>query len=296
MRTTGFTIGMLVAATVMTASITACEDSSNAAKGDAVVTPSEQTQSVGKANPVQAQVTGVTNVYVKTSQKKLVQMTKTENNGEQKTYTLTYGNDGHVLSITETDGRTSEVKTMAWGNDALMEIEGNTSSTTLAVENGLLRSAVEQDAESSLLSYNQAGQLMKLQKFERDGTEDERKELTWEGGLPVRTTDYDNGVLEETTEIAYGTQTCTAYMPLMVEEFIDNTFESLLAHPELAGMRLNALPTTITKAEGAEVTTEKYAYTTDAEGYVTACTVTETETTGGKVTESEAIAYTFTWQ
>ncbi len=296
MRTMKFIIGTLTAATVMTAGMTACGDHGNAAKGDTVVTPSEQTQSVGKANPVQAQVTGGANVSVVTSQKRLVQMAKTENDGEQKTYTLAYGSDGRVQSVTETKGRASETTTMTWGNDALMEKEDDADSMTLAMEDGLLRSAVEQDAESCLLSYGQAGQLLKLQKFGRNGTEDERKELTWDGGQPVRITDYDNGVLEETTEIAYGTQTCTAYMPLMAEECIGDKFESLLAHPELAGMRLNTLPVTITKTEGAEVTTEEYAYTTDAEGYVTACIVTETETTGGRVTERETTAYTFTWQ
>ncbi len=108
MRTTGFLIATLTAAAVMTAGMTACGDHGNTAKGETVVTPSEQTQSVGKANPVQAQVTGEANVKVVTSQKKLVQMTKTESDRDRnhRRQSDRKGDNGLHIHVAVTESRT----------------------------------------------------------------------------------------------------------------------------------------------------------------------------------------------
>lgn len=72
---------------------------------------------------------------------------------------------------------------------------------------------------------------------------------------------------------------------------IEDDFKTMLAHPELVGMRTTLLPSQIHYKNSYSEYQEEYTYQFDKDGYVESCTIKTTEETGIDMTN-----YTFKWE
>lgn len=198
---------------------------------------------------------------------------------EEANYTFEYNNEGHLTTATseytydngvdiETETRVYE---FIWGDDAI-RVKGDYDNYTLTLSNGLVQSG-----DDKTYSYNNSNRFVKgIGEFSTTN-------VIWNGDKMVSIEQEEQYGHNWEVSLTYGETCKKGYMP-MIPFFIDFGCEVLfMAHPEIAGMRTNQLPTTYKTEDG----TISIAYTLDTEGYVS--------TMVAKL-DGDNMIYTFHWQ
>ena len=223
------------------------------------------------------------------SGKKLTKIVGTsENRSYSETYTFSYDSKGRLIEakeIEEENGyKDTETYQFTWGDDAIKVIctyseYTGTDTYTITLKNGLVQSCAD-EYRTEIFTYNNANRFVK--------GEDEYETTTaiWDGDKLVSISDS-----ESDATLAYGTSCKKGYFPFVATMIEDGCEILHMAHPEIAGMRTNQLPTKITWNDNYGSETSTFAYEFDKEGYISK--IVGEETFDGS---TETYTYTLTWQ
>lgn len=220
------------------------------------------------------------------SGKNLVKIVGKSGDGDSEIYTFKYDNNGRLIEATESyeeDGyEDTDTYQFIWGDDAIKVIINPTYNYTLTLKNGLVQSS-DLDDEDRIFTYNSSNRLIKsTAKYE-----DETFSAIWDGDKLVSISEYENDAI-----LTYGTSCKKGYFPFIATLMTyDGDAALFMAHPEIAGMRTNQLPTKITWTDnyGSEISTLTYEF--DKEGYISK--IVGEEIFNGS---TETYTYTLTWQ
>ncbi|MCD7940711.1 MAG: DUF4595 domain-containing protein [Bacteroides intestinalis] len=220
-----------------------------------------------------------------TNQKKLVEMKEAYEDGTN-TMTFSYDSKGKLISIVEKDydSSQSDIINITWGENTVKE-SSDGESITYSLNDGLVRTGLESDGRNYSFAYNSSKQLTIYQYS--DEYDSNTRTLTWENGKVTKIA-YNKDI----SEIAYSSQTCKGYFPLMVL-MVEDDFNVMLAHPELVGMRNTLLPSQTIYKEGNWEDKEEYTYKLDKDGYVESCTILSKRNGS---TDTYTTNYTFKWE
>ena len=203
------------------------------------------------------------------SGKKIAKIVGTsEESPYSETYTFSYDDKGRLIEaaeIEEEEGydKDTETYTFTWGDDAIKVIEkgsGYTDSYTLTLRNGL----IQNNENGDVFTYNSSNRLIKC----TSNYKDETFSAIWDGDKLVSISEYN----DEAT-LTYGTSCKKGYFPFFATMLTNDGDAALfMAHPEIAGMRSNQLPTSVTWTEqgygGTGSSTSNLTYEFDKEGYI----------------------------
>ena len=237
----------------------------------------------------------VNNEGVVTNEKKLIAIEEEyENDGALYTYSFAYDNKDRVISVTTKDYYYETPKTkvtnVEWKDNLIIESRnGENLILTLANERVIKGESSEEDGCNYSFAYDSSKRLSASEHYHSNDYDNSSCSYDWDNSKLVKYTyvdDYDN----EETQIKYNAQTCKGYFPLW-GRLVEDDCHTLLAHPELVGMRNNYLPSQIIEKNEDIIDVSNLAYTFDKDGYIETCTITITD--GG---DSETIIYTFKWQ
>ena len=221
------------------------------------------------------------------SGKKLVKIVGTsKDSSDSETYTFKYDNKGRLIEATESyqEGSYKDTDTyqFIWGDDAIKVIINPTYNYTLTLNNGLVQNS-NLDDENGVFTYNNSNRFIKYSSKSKYDT----CSAIWDGDKLVSISNYDN----EAT-LTYSSSCKKGYFPF-IATMITYDADAILfmAHPEIAGMRTNQLPTSITWTDNYGSETSTFTYEFDKEGYISK--IVGEETFDGS---TETYTYTLTWQ
>ena len=218
------------------------------------------------------------------SGKKLTKIVcKSESTTDIETYTFNYDSKGRLIEATESyeeDGyKDTETYQFTWGDDAIKVVINPNYNYTLTLNNGLVRNS-NLDDEDGIFTYNNSNRFIKYSS----NSKYETCSAIWDGDKLVSISDS-----EDDATLTYGTSCKKGYFPFVATMLANDADAALfMAHPEIAGMRTNQLPTKITWTDN-ETSTLTYEF--DKEGYISK--VVDKETFNGS---TETYTYTLTWQ
>ena len=218
---------------------------------------------------------------------------KSANGSYSETYTFSYDNKGRLIEATESyqEGSYKDTDTyqFIWGDDAIKVVINPTYNYTLTLNNGLVRNS-NLDDENGVFTYNNSNRFIKYSSKSKYET----CSVIWDGEKLVSISDYDH----EAT-LTYSSSCKKGYFPF-IATMITSDSEAILfmAHPEIAGMRTNQLPASITWTHtddysgktDSETSTMEYEF--DKEGYISKIIGKETDSDGS----TDTYIYTLTWQ
>ena len=221
------------------------------------------------------------------SGKKLTKITGTYD-GEVETYSFNYDNNGRVIKAEYKEDNYTETYQFIWGDDAIRvswTYTGSTSnySCTLSLKNGLVQHEDYGEALKGTFSYNSSN---KLARF-TDG-EDWTVSTIWDGDKLVSISNEDADAT-----LTYENKSCKkGYFPFLASMIEPGeSYILYMAHPEIAGMRTNQLPTNLTWTDNYGSETSTFTYEFDKEGYISK--IVGEETFNGS---TETYTYTLTWE
>ena len=194
---------------------------------------------------------------------------------EGETYTFSYDDEGRLTTASVVmingENRDNYEYEFIWGDDVI-RVKENSYNYTLTLNNGLV-----QNGDGKTFSYN------KSNRFVKGTSEHNTTDVIWNGDKLVNIEDIDYDGHHWEKALTYGETCKKGYLPLiplMIDFGCDILF---MAHPEIAGMRTNQLPSTYKIEDG----TVSFTYAYDKDGYVSKMIFNE----GGA-----SMAYTFTWE
>ena len=220
------------------------------------------------------------------SGKKLTKIVgKAENSSESETYTFKYDNKGRLIEATgayEEDGyKYTDTYQFIWGDDAIKV--SSESNHTLTLRNGLVQYEEYNDGDKGTYTYNSSNRLIKFS----DG-EDWINTAIWDGNKLVSVSGS-----ESEARLTYGQSCSKGYFPFIASIMEAGEWSVLyMAHPEIAGMRTNQLPSSITWTytdnyyDTTESETTNFAYEFNKDGYILKI----------KGTGEKTFTYTLTWE
>ena len=228
------------------------------------------------------------------SGKKLTRIVETSESGDYSaTCTFSYDSEGRLVKAKEIEDeggyKDTETYQVIWGDDAIKIIstysESNSNYTdtetyTITLKNGLVQNCTDEYGTETF-TYNNANRFVK--------GEDEYETTTaiWDGDKLVSISDNDGDCI-----LTYGTSCKKGYFPFIAGMIEDGCEILHMAHPEIAGMRTNQLPTKITWIDNYESETSTLTYEFDKEGYISKIVGKETDSDGS----TDTWTYTLTWE
>lgn len=230
------------------------------------------------------------------SGKKLTKIVGTSGNGDSENYTFKYDDKGRLIeaiSSYEEDGdKYTETYQFTWGDNAIKVIstfnDSNSNYTgtdtyTITLKNGL----AQDNEDGNTFTYSNSNRIIKCTSNDKYG-EGEYSAI-WDGDKLVSISEEDEN---DDATLTYGTSCKKGYFPFIASLLaVDGDAMLFMAHPEIAGMRTNQLPTKITWTDNYGSETSTFAYEFDKEGYISK--VVGKETFNGS---TETYTYTLTWQ
>lgn len=229
------------------------------------------------------------------SGKKITKIVFKSEDGDSEINIFKYDNNGRLIEATalyEGDrDKYTETYQFTWGDNAIKVIstfnDSNSNYTgtdtyTITLKNGLAQN--NEDGNSFI--YSNSNRIIKCTSNDKYG-EGEFSAI-WDGDKLVSISEED----EDDATLTYGTSCKKGYFPFVATMLANDADAALfMAHPEIAGMRTNQLPTKITWTDnhGSEIITLTYEF--DKEGYISKI-VSEEISNGSTETET----YTLTWQ
>ena len=265
-------IGMALLAVLMCANFTACS-SDDDENGD---------------NPVKNEDGIITN------QKKLMEIKevyKDDSHTDSYTYSLSYDSKGKLIAFVGKGEEGSDITNITWAENTIKETSDG-ESITYSLTDGLVRTGSETDDKNYSFAYNSSKQLTTYQYGSKYSSS--TRTLSWENDRVTKIVYSDNHDDDEISEITYGNQTCKGYFPLMAL-MVEDDFKTMLAHPELVGMRTTQLPDQsynkevekgehyddyfkeTFKYENISEETVKFTYKLNSDGYLESLTTVETD-------------------
>ena len=223
------------------------------------------------------------------SGKKLVKIVGTsKDSSDSETYTFKYDNKGRLIEATESylEGsyKDTETYTFTWGDDAIKVIAKGSDYTdnyTLILKNGL----VQNDENDNVFTYNSSNRIVKCSSGDNYG--DGEFSVIWDSDKLVSIS-----MENEDATLTYGTSCKKGYFPFFATILANDADAALfMAHPEIAGMRTNQLPTKLTWTDKYGSETSTFTYEFDKEGYISK--IVGEEIFDGS---TETYTYTLTWQ
>lgn len=228
-----------------------------------------------------------------TGQRKLMRMV-VEFNDDYTTESFFYYDSNEHLAKMDVDlSGNCHYSDFKWENYKI-ELKSSKQETpyTVYLQGGLATKGFAYDDGYSF-TYDSSNRLSKLEygRWSHNRYEDYYVDITWNGNK-VENIVFGGDEKDRTCTIEYSSQTCKGYFPLFAYYVIDNCFADIdLAHPELFGVRSNALPSKIFSQGDGWTASESFAYTFDDKGYVKTCNITANEGSG-----DYPINYTFFWE
>ena len=230
------------------------------------------------------------------SGKKLVKIVgKSADNSYSETYTFSYDNKGRLIEATESyegdRNNYTETYQFTWGDNAIKVIstfnDSNSNYTgtdtyTITLKNGLAQN--NEDGNSFI--YSNSNRIIKCTSNDKYGGGE--FSAIWDGDKLVSISEED----QYDATLTYGTSCKKGYFPFVATMLANDADAALfMAHPEIAGMRTNQLPTKKTSTDnyGSEISTLTYEF--DKEGYISK--IVGEEISNGS---TETYTYTLTWQ
>lgn len=228
-------------------------------------------------------------------QKKLVEIKESYVDRNSYTYNFNYDSQDRLISITSTTGSFSETSYYTWGNNIIVEQDGD-NTTTYNLDKNLVKTIRYSDDELISLSYNSSNQLITFLGTNSYNNDTWTENYNWN---KERLISYDDNEVE----FSYSGKTCKGYFPLYFQEssYLE-AHELFLAHPELAGIRSSQIPD---KKIWREIVDDnlideivvEYSYTLDKDGYLERCTELSIDyNSSSEATIIKTCIYTFTWE
>ena len=219
------------------------------------------------------------------SGKKLTKIVFKSDNGDNytETYTFSYDNQGRLIEATEIyeDEYEKETDTyqFTWGDDAIKVNERSNGGSyadnyTLTLKDGLVQSSTNDD---EIFTYNQSN------RFVRGENEWSTTTAIWDGSKLMSVTEDD----DDDATLTYEKSCQKGYFPFIASIIDFSCVPLFMAHPEIAGMRTNQLPASITWTYSGyddDTETSILSYEFDNEGYVS------------KIKSKDGGSYTLTWK
>ena len=225
------------------------------------------------------------------SGKKITKIVRKSGDGDSEIYTFKYDNNGRLIEATALYvGDRDKTYQFTWGDNAIKVISTlkysnsnytGTDTYIITLKNGLAQN--NEDGNSFI--YSNSNRIIKCTSNDKYG-EGEFSAI-WDGDKLVSISEED-----EDATLTYGTSCKKGYFPFVATMLaVDADAALFMAHPEIAGMRTNQLPTKITWTDnyGSEISTLTYEF--DKEGYISK--IVGEEISNGS---TETDTYTLTWQ
>lgn len=231
-----------------------------------------------------------------TNEKKLISIEEEyDNDGDLYIYSFAYDNKNRVISVTEKDYYYETPKTtvinIEWKDNLIVESrKGESLTLTLTDERIIKGESSDEDGCNYSFAYDSSKKLSASEHYHSNYYDNSSCSYSWDNGKLVKytyTDDYDN----EEIQIKYNGQTCKGFFPLWGSLVEDDCY-TLLAHPELVGLRNNYLPSQTIEKDEDDTDISNFAYTFDKEGYLESCTISSSSSYGYE----ETVVYKFKWQ
>lgn len=265
-------IGIAMIAVLMGASLESCSKDENPEKGEDGVVINE---------------------------KKLVEIIETYEDGDSYSTKFQYDNLGRLIDV-------NGVAYYIWNDNSIKEILG-TSSYEYSMHNGLISS----DARGTY-TYDNNGKFLLFEDHRDDQYQYKYQDYTrayWDGDKLASVTLASHGRSENFDyTFTYESSCKKGYFP-NIGSIISPESTNIIAwaHPEIIGLRMTHLPTTITKVGTARHGTTiksntifSYTYQFDKDGYISKivekCNTTYSEENGEPQVRNETISYTLIWK